>query len=191
MHWRLPLLALAATTAHSAGGGGGGGAQWRFAVGYGAPVPASVGIKGHTDTTPQCERGGLYERVSCKTDDSLFVRQIDPAIPDGLTAAFNIAAVAPQPMTIHLLPGRHVLRQPLVLDHRHSGTRLVGHNASVSGAVRVGDPHDGGQNISGWVVVGPAKCAGCTEIWKAKVPPGADSRQFWVNGRRANRTWIR
>ena len=103
-----------------------------------------------------------------------------PQQQGSLHAAVAAAARHPGPATIHLAPGRHVLTAPLVLDARHSGTRFVGHGgASVSGA----------QKVTGWSVVGPAKCRGCTVIWKAVVPRGLDSRQLYVNGVRANRTW--
>jgi hypothetical protein len=53
-----------------------------------------------------------------------------------------------------------------------------------------GPPTDGGRRASGWAIVGKARCAGCSEIWRAATPKGVDSRQFYVNGIRANRTWV-
>jgi hypothetical protein len=107
------------------------------------------------------------------------------------------AAAAAEPAaatTIHLAAGHHRLGAPLRLDRRHSGTRFVGHGeVVVSGGVTipVGPRHDGGQNVSSWSIAGDAKCRGCgPHIWKAAIPAGADSRQFYVNGVRANRTWV-
>ena len=113
--------------------------------------------------------------------------------PGSLQRAVDAAAELPT-ATIHLTPGVHRLTQPLRLDARHSGTRFVGHGHSiVSGGVAIGaDPTNGGKNISGWSKVpgSTAKCAGCLgEIWTATTPKGLDSRQFYVNGVRANRTW--
>ena len=53
----------------------------------------------------------------------------------------------------------------------------------------VGSNTNGGVNVSGWTVVGPARCQGCTQVWRASTPKGLESRQFYVNGVRANRTW--
>ena len=112
--------------------------------------------------------------------------------PSSLHAALDAAASTPTPTTIRI-EGRHTLTRPLVLDARHSGTRFVGHGAAtISGAATIGGTpgRDGAKNVSGWTVHGPAKCTGCSEVWMAKIPPGADSRQFYVNGVRANRTWV-
>ena len=112
--------------------------------------------------------------------------------PSSLHAALDAAASTPTPTTIHV-EGRHTLTRPLRLDARHSGTRFVGHGAAtISGAATIGGTpgRDGAKNVSGWTVHGPAKCTGCSEVWMAKVPAGADSRQFYVNGVRANRTWV-
>jgi hypothetical protein len=96
-------------------------------------------------------------------------------------------------VAIHLAPGRHYIGQPLQLDRRHDNIAFVGHGtaaapSSVSGGRRV-PAHDGGLNLSAWTVVGPAHCAGCTQVWRAPTPKGLDSRQFFVSGVRANRTW--
>lgn len=77
---------------------------------------------------------------------------------------------------VHLKAGVHGLRRPLRLDSRHSGMKFIGHGASVSG----------GFTVTGWEVIGER--AG-RQIWRAATPKGADSRQFYVNGVRANRTW--
>eukprot|EP01051_Picozoa_sp_SAG22_P006578 SAG22_NODE_435_length_10524_cov_8.503789_6_plen_823_part_00 len=120
-----------------------------------------------------------------------------PQRTDGLHEALDAAASAPvgSAITIHLLAGTHRLTRPLVLDARHAGTRLVGHGgASISGAVQIGGPpppsRDGSRNVSSWAVAGKAECFGCSEIWRAAIPAGLDSRHVWVNGRRANRTWV-
>ena len=113
--------------------------------------------------------------------------------PSSLHAALDAAASTPTPTTIRMTEGRHTLTRPLLLDARHSGTRFVGHGAAtISGAATIGGApgRDGAKNISGWTVHGPAKCTGCSEVWMAKTPAGADSRQFYVNGVRANRTWV-
>jgi hypothetical protein len=119
---------------------------------------------------------------------------VHPSAVDSLQAATEAAAKLDS-ATIHLYEGVHRITRPLALDHRHSRTRFVGHGrAIVSGAVAVGGPSsDGGKNLSGWAVVSgmPAKCAGCKgEIWRAETPRGLESRQFYVNGVRANRTWV-
>ena len=119
---------------------------------------------------------------------------VHPSSAGSLQAAVDAAAKL-NTATIHLHEGVHRLDQPLVLDQRHSRTRFVGHGrAIVSGGVAVGGPpSDGGKNLSSWTVVPgmSAKCAGCQgQIWKAATPKGVESRQFYVNGVRANRTWV-
>jgi hypothetical protein len=96
-------------------------------------------------------------------------------------------------VVIHLAPGRHYVGQRLQLDRRHDNLVFMGHGtaakpSSVSGGRRIPE-NDGGLNRSAWAVVGPAHCVGCTQVWRAPVPKGLDSRQFYVNGARANRTW--
>ena len=93
-------------------------------------------------------------------------------------------AAAAGEVTIHLAPGRHYVDQQLRLDSRHHNIRFLGHGtpaepSSVSGGIQTSD----------WAVVGTAHCRGCTQIWRAPTPKGVDSRQFYVNGERANRTW--
>lgn len=130
-----------------------------------------------------------YVTFSPAAPSTLWVR---PS-PGSLQAAIDVAAKL-DTVTIHLHEGVHRITQPLMLDQRHSGTRFVGHGrAIVSGGVAIGGPSDGGKNLSGWTVVPgmSAKCAGCLgEIWKAETPKGIESRQFYVNGVRANRTWF-
>ena len=102
-------------------------------------------------------------------------------------------------VVVHLPAGRHYVGQPLELDQRHDNMAFLGHGtavapSSISGGRNVGGgddepPHNGGLNLSTWAVVGPAHCAGCTEIWRAPILKGVDSRQLYVNGVRANRTW--
>ena len=123
-------------------------------------------------------------------DLKLPIEQLYSSLADAVGAAATVSAAT----TIHLASGRHALSAPLVLDHRHSGSRFVGHgDATVTGGVQVGGPAPPGaaaKNISGWAHAGPAACAGCgANIWKAPTPKGVDSRQFYVNGVRANRTW--
>eukprot|EP01048_Picozoa_sp_COSAG05_P024281 COSAG05_NODE_5640_length_1124_cov_1.023415_1_plen_308_part_10 len=98
-------------------------------------------------------------------------------------------------VVIHLAPGEHnVGHQPLQLDWRHDNLVFMGHGtvaapSSVSGGRHV-PAHGAGLNVSGaWAVFGPAQCVGCTQVWRAPIPKGLDSRQFYVNGVRANRTW--
>ena len=100
---------------------------------------------------------------------------------DSLHDALDAAAGRPAPTTIHLAPGQHLVRRPLTLGPEHAGLAIVGYeNATISGGVEV----------RGWRAAGPAHCAGCSQIWRASTPPGLDSRQFYVNGVRANRTWL-
>lgn len=126
-------------------------------------------------------------------ENHIWVRPSETA-KGGLHAAADSAATNHVfgTTTIHLAEGRHRLQKPLRLDQRHSGTRFIGHgNASISGGVEVPARHDGAHNVSGWTVAGPAKCRGCGQhIWKAVIPAGMDSRQLYVNGVRANRTWV-
>lgn len=93
------------------------------------------------------------------------------------------AASGSRQATVRLGPGRHILTHPLLLDQRHSGLHFVGGgSASISGAVEIGAsaPQNGSKNVTGWSVVGPAKCSGCSEIWRAAIPSGADSRQLYL-----------
>jgi hypothetical protein len=116
--------------------------------------------------------------------------------PDSLHDAVERAAASgSRAATVRLGSGRHILTHPLLLDQRHSGLHFVGGgNASVSGAIEIGGPSvpqkNGSKNVVGWSVVGQAKCLGCSEIWRAAIPNGVDSRQLYINGRRANRTWV-
>ena len=110
-------------------------------------------------------------------------RWVAPGERGALERAVAAAAAAAAPTTIHLAPGTHALERPLALDRRHSGTRFVGHGgAAISGGVP----------IEGWEVAGPAHCAGCSEIWRARTPIGRDSRQLYLpaTNERANRTWM-
>ena len=98
---------------------------------------------------------------------------VDPSSATALYAAVDEAALATEPLFIHLR-GRFQLHLPLVLDARHSNTHFIGHGeVSISGAIEIGavpPPPDGGKPVSGWRVVGTANCTGCTEIWRASVP---------------------
>ena len=100
---------------------------------------------------------------------------------ESLHAAVAAAAELTPAATIHLAAGEHRLTRTLELNASHSGVRIVGHGAAVvTGGVRIGNQSSpsGGRNVSGWTVVGPAKCPGCSVIWKAATPKGVDSRQF-------------
>ena len=101
---------------------------------------------------------------------------------ESLHVAVAAAAELTPPATIHLAPGEHRLTRTLELKASHSGIQIVGHGtAVVTGGVRIGNPPpvpSGGRNVSGWTVVGPAKCPGCSVIWKSATPKGVDSRQF-------------
>jgi hypothetical protein len=107
----------------------------------------------------------------------------------GVFASLHVAVAAAAeltpPATIHLAPGELRLTRTLELKASHSGIQIVGHGtAVVTGGVRIGNPPppdsvpSGGRNVSGWTVVGPAKCPGCSVIWKSATPKGMDSRQF-------------
>ena len=131
--------------------------------------------------------GGLSAATGAAGQLELWV---EPLRAGALQAAVDTAAASVDgPVTIHLAPGTHLLNRPLALDVRHSGMRFIGHGASISGAVPIGAVPDGGKNISGWAVVGKANCSGCSDIWRTRIPAGADARQLYVDSRRANRTW--
>jgi hypothetical protein len=89
-------------------------------------------------------------------------------------------------VVINLAPGRHYVGQPLELDRRHDNLVFLGHGTAelhpiISGGGRL--------NLSSALAdVGPAHCAGCTQVWRAQTLKGVDSRQFYVNAR-VNRTW--
>eukprot|EP01052_Picozoa_sp_SAG31_P039389 SAG31_NODE_5455_length_2527_cov_1.923394_1_plen_696_part_00 len=106
------------------------------------------------------------------------------ALERAVAAAAATGATLAAAKEIHLEPGHHGLLHPLILDSRHSGMRVVGHGgASISGGMMIGD----------WEVAGPAHCASCSEIWRARTPEGLlDSRQLYLpsTNERANRTWM-
>ena len=121
-----------------------------------------------------------------------------PSLVRGVERACELLGAGSPPsseVVIHLAAGRHQLLQPLGFTACHSRISFVGHGdraqpSIISGGIVVaGDTATGGTNGSGWAVVGPAYCKGCTELWRAATPKGLDSRQFYVNGVRANRTW--
>lgn len=136
--------------------------------------------------------GAVLTLGACGAASSVQEVWVQPQHTDGLQAAVDEASTASGTVTLHLLAGTHHLTRPLVLDARHAGTQFIGHGkVSISGAVEIGaPPHDGSRNISTWTVVGKADCFGCSDIWRAAIPSGLDSRHVWVNGRRANRTWV-
>lgn len=142
--------------------------------------------------------GGVSSSAS-SSEEAEKLLWVHPSSPGSLQTAVD-AAMQLERATIHLLPGTHRLTRPLLLDQRHSGTRFVGHgHAIVSGGVIVGQPssdddaHNGRKDLTGWKVEPgiSAACVGCLgEVWSAATPRGVDSRQFYVNGVRANRTWL-
>eukprot|EP01046_Picozoa_sp_COSAG06_P034758 COSAG06_NODE_3669_length_5040_cov_3.451123_6_plen_704_part_01 len=83
---------------------------------------------------------------------------------------------------LRLLPGRHALLAPLLLDERDSGTRWTGGGqASISGGVFVGPWHaaDAGGGPKGLLQ------AALPAPMRRRCP-----RQLWVGGRRASRTAV-
>ena len=82
-------------------------------------------------------------------------------------------------ITVHLRGGWHVLSSPLVLDHRDSGTN--GHVVVYRAAKGEHPVVSGGRFIDGWSVHNEKK-----GIWKAAAP-GLNTRQLYVNCRRATR----
>ena len=101
------------------------------------------------------------------------------------------------------ISGRCSVSTPIHLDALDSQLSLVGSDSGAS--------ITGGIEISGWTQQREAACEGCGFVWKvigdrqhhydnvrtdprmavlqAALPPGtSDSRQFYVNGARANRT---
>ena len=102
-----------------------------------------------------------------------------------------------------LAPGRHYIGRRLELNRRrHDNVSFLGRGTvapapgtSISSGrdiPTVVPPHNGGLKPSVcWAVVGPAcvlHCAGCTQVWRVPIPKGVDSRLFYVNCVRANRT---
>jgi hypothetical protein len=97
-----------------------------------------------------------------------------------LTRARDVARAASTPARILLLDGTYRLSRPLRLDARDSGTAArdvawqaaPGAHPVISGSVRV----------RGWRLHDRAR-----SIYRARVPAGVDSRQLYVDGRRAVR----
>ena len=101
-----------------------------------------------------------------------------------------------EPVQLHLLPGVHALREPLVLTALDSHIHFSG--ATVEHGVVVGTQPEvvvsGGVELGPWVDVGAANCTGCTRVWRAAVPAGSSPagrvpRHVFVNNRRVQRPW--
>lgn len=85
----------------------------------------------------------------------------------------------PGPVRVELCGGRHSVAEPLVLtaeDSGEDGAPVVYTSAPGSVAVL-----DGGYAVTGWVA------NASTGIWRAPIPSGLQTRQMWVNERRAVR----
>eukprot|EP01052_Picozoa_sp_SAG31_P040079 SAG31_NODE_5715_length_2366_cov_1.956771_1_plen_634_part_00 len=132
-----------------------------------------------------------------ESEANRFPRSSHPV--DGVFETLHMALAAAAGLhpsaTIHLLAGKHKLERTLELDRRHSQISIIGHGTAVlTGGLTVGTAQprapDGGHNISSWTKANPARCNGCgSHVWKAAIPRELDSRQFYVNGVRANRSW--
>jgi len=81
---------------------------------------------------------------------------------------------------VELADGTYRLAAPLQLDARDSGTG--GFNVVWTAASGARPMLSGGVPVSGWKQVDAAK-----NVWSAPVPAGLNSRQLYVNGRRATR----
>ncbi|REE02019.1 right-handed parallel beta-helix repeat-containing protein [Marinoscillum furvescens] len=85
-----------------------------------------------------------------------------------------------QDIHVRLLEGRYILNRPLHLSERHSGGN--GHRVVFSAAPGAYPVISGGMQVEGWKIYSAE-----LNIWKAQLPQGTDSRQFFVNGKRAIR----
>ena len=101
-----------------------------------------------------------------------------------------------KPVQLHLLPGVHALREPLLLTARDSHVHFSG--ATVESGTVVGTQPEvvvsGGVELGPWVDVGVANCTGCSRVWRAAVPAGSSPagrvpRHVFVNDRRVQRPW--
>lgn len=82
-------------------------------------------------------------------------------------------------VTVRLRGGTYELAEPLQFVPADGGpTRSVAYTAAPGERPVL----SGGRTLTGWQVHDPAK-----NIWSARVTPGTDTRQLWVNGRRAVR----
>ncbi|MFD1044680.1 right-handed parallel beta-helix repeat-containing protein [Kibdelosporangium lantanae] len=88
-----------------------------------------------------------------------------------LTPAMN------RDIVVSLADGTYPMTSPLALDVRDSGNN--GHNVVWKAAPGARPVLSGGVRITGWTRSG--------DMWSAPVPPGLRTRQFYVNGVRAQR----
>jgi hypothetical protein len=82
-------------------------------------------------------------------------------------------------ITVRLGPGTYRLTQPLTLGAQDSGTN--GYNVVWTAAPGAHPVVSGADQITGWHLSDPGK-----DIWSATVPAGLRTRQFYVNGVRAD-----
>jgi hypothetical protein len=80
---------------------------------------------------------------------------------------------------VELESGTYRLAQPLTLGAQDSGTN--GYDVAWTAAPGAHPVVSGGQRVSGWRLTDPGK-----DIWAATVPAGLQTRQFYVNGVRAD-----
>jgi hypothetical protein len=82
-------------------------------------------------------------------------------------------------ITVRLESGTYRLAQPLTLGAQDSGTN--GYNVVWTAAPGAHPVLSGADQVTGWHLSDPAK-----NIWAASVPAGLQTRQFYVNGVRAD-----
>ncbi|MBE1606626.1 right-handed parallel beta-helix repeat-containing protein [Actinopolymorpha pittospori] len=82
-------------------------------------------------------------------------------------------------LTVHLGGGTYELAEPLLFTSRDAGPGRQVAYVAVDGETPV---LSGGSAVTGWRLYDAAK-----NIWRAAVGPRTDTRQLWVNGRRAVR----
>jgi NPCBM-associated, NEW3 domain of alpha-galactosidase/Fibronectin type III domain/Right handed beta helix region len=82
-------------------------------------------------------------------------------------------------ITVRLESGTYRLTQPLTLGAQDSGTN--GYNVVWTAAPGARPVLSGADQITGWHLSDPAK-----DIWEANAPAGLQTRQFYVNGVRAD-----
>jgi len=104
---------------------------------------------------------------------------------DSLAAARDLVRAiirddgADQPITVELCPGRHPITAPLLLGPEDSGSAAAPITyTSAPGGVAI---LDGGYAVTGW------ELNTTTGHWRAPIPVSLQTRQMWVNDRRAIR----
>jgi hypothetical protein len=90
-----------------------------------------------------------------------------------LTRARDLARAATHPVTVRLADGTYRMSAPLLLDARDSGVTWMAED----GAHPV---VSGGAAVTGWALTDATK-----RLWSAPEPAGLNTRQLYVNGRRA------